>query len=453
MVTGLTHDYVLVFYIYFVTVVSGQNLTVPGTWRKPSSDLDREMREHLAYEAAVPLSQIDTLGSNDLPRVQDITSIYALLALQDYYSGNSTWLNSTGTDNLQAYIKKNGLYGIGQQLYSDVSYWGLTFFYTYRTYKEQFLLDYAVSAWNTIYSDAFVTPDDAAKGLAVWANVTQNHTLATLLETVIPTITTFPVWSLQSGVVNEPDSTASADRILKGLYIRGLAEARMRNPGTDLARYIEAYITVQFNAILDNAQAPAPNDSYYSTSWIGAESYDASGNIAALDVLNAAFSFLPSMSSAGNSSTSSSSPSPTSIAMHSKSSRTGAIAGGVVGGVVAAVAAITVVLLCRRRRRTGANDISNENEDDNAGRMHSVEPFTSRQAYNLTASKSERVNSATQQGAPSLVASPPVSVQEPARHQGVDQEETGIAELPSLIQRLNNLLQGRQGELPPQYDD
>lgn len=28
---------------------------------------------------------------------------------------------------------------------------------------------------------------------------------------------------------------------LKGVYIRALLEARARNPGTDLARYIEAY--------------------------------------------------------------------------------------------------------------------------------------------------------------------------------------------------------------------
>ena len=35
------------------------------------------------------------------------------------------------------------------------------------------------------------------------------------------------------------------DQSLKGVFIRGLAEARARNPGTDLAQYIEAYVTVQ----------------------------------------------------------------------------------------------------------------------------------------------------------------------------------------------------------------
>ena len=32
---------------------------------------------------------------------------------------------------------------------------------------------------------------------------------------------------------------------LKGVFIRALAEARARNPGSDLAQYIEAYIMIQ----------------------------------------------------------------------------------------------------------------------------------------------------------------------------------------------------------------
>ena len=42
----------------------------------------------------------------------------------------------------------------------------------------------------------------------------------------------------------------SQDQIMKGIYIRGLAEARVRNPGTDLARYIDAYITVQVSFLV-----------------------------------------------------------------------------------------------------------------------------------------------------------------------------------------------------------
>ena len=49
-----------------------------------------------------------------------------------------------------------------------------------------------------------------------------------------------------SGIDHDPGVLVdSANQVLKGIYIRGLAEARKRNPGTDIARYIEAYTYVQ----------------------------------------------------------------------------------------------------------------------------------------------------------------------------------------------------------------
>lgn len=48
-----------------------------------------------------------------------------------------------------------------------------------------------------------------------------------------------------------PDVTVDTPtEVLKGAFIRGLTEARMRNPGTNLAQYIEAYITVQVSCQL-----------------------------------------------------------------------------------------------------------------------------------------------------------------------------------------------------------
>ena len=44
--------------------------------------------------------------------------------------------------------------------------------------------------------------------------------------------------------VDAPDLNDS-NAILKGILIRGLSEARMRHPDTDLAAYIETYIMVQ----------------------------------------------------------------------------------------------------------------------------------------------------------------------------------------------------------------
>ena len=102
---------------------------------------------------------------------QDITSAYALLALQDYYSGNSTW-NNTVTNGIQAYNKQYGLYNNPDQLVtnSDAIYWGIVFYYAYRTYRQPFLLNLAVEAYNATYLYGFVTPQDAASGTGAGRN-------------------------------------------------------------------------------------------------------------------------------------------------------------------------------------------------------------------------------------------------------------------------------------------
>ena len=81
------------------------------------------------------------------------------------------------------------------------------------------------------------------------------------MEDVVPNLVTFPTWSLNDGVIkgksctrpNFPALTQTAEAfqpdnrevIDKGIFIRALAEARRRNPGTALAKYIESYILVQ----------------------------------------------------------------------------------------------------------------------------------------------------------------------------------------------------------------
>ena len=50
-------------------------------------------------------------------------------------------------------------------------------------------------------------------------------------------------FSLADSALAEIDSTINDN--LKGVFIRALAEARARNPGTELAKYIESCTTVQ----------------------------------------------------------------------------------------------------------------------------------------------------------------------------------------------------------------
>ena len=59
------------------------------------------------------------------------------------------------------------------------------------------------------------------------------------------------------------------DSVLKGIFIRALTEARMRNPGTALAQYIDAYIHVQVSLLILTLNRIQGNDTGNSTipSW------------------------------------------------------------------------------------------------------------------------------------------------------------------------------------------
>ena len=95
---------------------------------------------------------------------QDTGSFFAVLALQDYYGGNTSWL-TTGTETLKLYHSKYGLTGT-RAINSDLVYWGLTFFYSYRTYNDTALLELTEEAYNATYA-GFITPSSAASGQGV----------------------------------------------------------------------------------------------------------------------------------------------------------------------------------------------------------------------------------------------------------------------------------------------
>ena len=95
--------------------------------------------------------------SIDFNLIEDITNIFVVLTMQDYYSGNSTW-NSTVLNGLRDYYQNNG---VKSGFYNDAIYWALAFFYAYRTYNQQFLLDLSVSSYDFVYSGAFITPEAA----------------------------------------------------------------------------------------------------------------------------------------------------------------------------------------------------------------------------------------------------------------------------------------------------
>ena len=184
----------------------------------------------------------------------------------------------------------------------------------------------------------------------------------------------------------------------------------------------------------------------------------------------------------------------------SRSSHAGAIAGGVVGGVVGISAAIAALFLWRRRRNhdSRVTFIREKFDGSDGGRM-AVEPFLHQPSLyastpgassahsqtllvaasdgavpiNATSpvglptpplvtvghpSKLQRMNAPYQDpSAPSSSASHPAralsSTGESSSAHGVETEAApDLAEIPNLVRRLNNLLQGRHEELPPQYE-
>ena len=111
------------------------------------------------------------ITSAGLAWLQEVTSVYAVLVLQDYHLGSTNWYD-IGTVNLLAAISgPDGFYAGGTKLNSDAIYWALTLFYSYRTYGDGPLLDNAKDAWDIVYTNAFITPGDAANGSGAGRNV------------------------------------------------------------------------------------------------------------------------------------------------------------------------------------------------------------------------------------------------------------------------------------------
>ncbi|KAJ3551608.1 hypothetical protein NM688_g4606 [Phlebia brevispora] len=147
-------------------------------------------------------------------------------------------------------------------------------------------------------------------GLSVLA--THNASWTPFLNSLISTSVPYTGWtSGLNGIVTEGSSDGSQSfsqpndvltdgtcSCLKAVWIRGLHEAWTRmDPAFDSAKFIEAYLYVQFNALRDLALNPANNS--YSPDWQGPaiEPVLSWGQLNALDVMNAAFAMAPAPTS------------------------------------------------------------------------------------------------------------------------------------------------------------
>ncbi|VDB84793.1 unnamed protein product [Peniophora sp. CBMAI 1063] len=558
-------------FIWLISPAAPQDLAIPPDWVNTTSNSTRDSREILANSAAATfLAEVNVAAgaSAGLPSIRYFTSIYAVLSLQDYYSGNSSW-SDTVSNGMQGYYQQYGLYGV-PPLNNAPAYWGLAFFYAYRTYRQQFYLDLAMMAHNLTYNNAFVTSSAAAsgtgsgrnvsftpppgctnatiaggvffkqdqlndtivnaetigpfmalsaylyeqtnqqlysdaaelslnfivnhlwngtyvrdsfvmascqtdnvtmntfnqaffvEGLSVWANVTKSTTLSSLLQTAVASTTTLKTWTLPNGVVAEDTDRDNSDADTKGVFLRGLTEARMRNPGTGLATYIDAYLTVQFNAVINNALASGT--SFYTTSWSGppVSSFSAGGNLAAVDVMNSAFSITKPSNTSTSTGGSGEVPTPSESANPNskRSLNAGAIAGGVIGGLVAAAVILFATLLSWRRRRARAIEEGMVVDDSVAPAARpdstTAEPFMLQTPFTPPPVKGEPTYSSHQHD-PSSPATQLEATTAPGSSRTTEQETTSEpvdpGELPNLVRRLYTMLHGPQEEPPPRYEN
>ncbi|KAK7030960.1 hypothetical protein VNI00_013907 [Paramarasmius palmivorus] len=187
------------------------------------------------------------------------------------------------------------------------------------------------------------------EGLAVLSSVTGDSRITQLLHQLVLSTVTSKSWQDADGIIKMDAAE------LGGQYVvRGLAAIYNRNSTpSDLRTYIESYLAVQYNAVLNNAREPQSN--VYGASWVGPPSptFSSENQTNALSVLIAGISLSnDTRASGGGGGEPTPSPAPTDHP--SKGPNIGAIAGGVVGGfaTIALIVAFVLFLIRRKARNT-----------------------------------------------------------------------------------------------------
>ncbi|KAK7682555.1 hypothetical protein QCA50_014355 [Cerrena zonata] len=239
-------------------------------------------------------------------------------------------------------VTQNATYRDAAQLASD--------FIQFHLYNGKTILDTInLSNCTSNLAEETYNPGLYIGGLSVLVNQTQNATMGNFLNNLISNSIKNPTWTGPDGVITEGPTTdieANYDgSAFKGIFIRELYEAWSRtSKDSDVAKLIQSYVMVQFNALLELAKAP--DNDYFSPLWHGPADPKLipQGQLSALDVFNAA---------AGMANVEAQPSEPTPTPPVHKQSKAGVIAGSVIGvAAFIAIVALLVVYLVRRRWRS-----------------------------------------------------------------------------------------------------
>ncbi|KAK7025972.1 hypothetical protein VNI00_015802 [Paramarasmius palmivorus] len=133
------------------------------------------------------------------------------------------------------------------------------------------VIDEKTTPWNSGY---------AVEGLAILASVWPNETIQERLRSSIFESTRKSDWHDSRGIIATGDNQTGDLN-----FVRGLSTARSRlSNSSDLFTYLEGYLAVQYNAVLDLA---GNQTNMYADSWIGppTSQYSADSQVQAAEVL------------------------------------------------------------------------------------------------------------------------------------------------------------------------
>ncbi|KAJ6556197.1 hypothetical protein B0H19DRAFT_140452 [Mycena capillaripes] len=198
------------------------------------------------------------------------------------------------------------------------------------------------------------------EGLAILYSITQNASIHDMIAQTVTAAIGYPGWQGSNGIIANGAAKQS-----DMLFPRGLATVNARNASTPALRsYIDAYLSVQFNAVIDLATTTGTN--IYALDWNGppSSSFKPANQTNAIQVLVNAINLnqpAPTSNPTSSSSGSATSPPPSSTSsppsppvIH-KSSKVGPIVGGVIGGLVLLLGILVGLFLWHRRSRNRAS--------------------------------------------------------------------------------------------------
>ncbi|EKM60794.1 uncharacterized protein PHACADRAFT_179974 [Phanerochaete carnosa HHB-10118-sp] len=160
----------------------------------------------------------------------------------------------------------------------------------------------------------------------------------------------------------------TSTRPMKTFIIRGLSTAWNRSdPSSDMAKLIEAYVTVQYNVLLDLATYPGMNE--YSSAWSGppTSSLLPWGQLCALEAMRSEYAFAlrsPDLAASATNTAQGTAATNTSPGLPSvpasRTSRSHAIIVATVGGVVLLLVVIAAFLFCHKRHKRRAEKVGED---------------------------------------------------------------------------------------------